>query len=156
MLENTTCDPTVPQTATTVDTEVATIVLPSRTRLRLKQPQITALYIRAIADSQLCNFLELLCERDLCALLTVALARLALLDTSAFGLAQLPPTDRCSWHQILIADNLDRCAHRADGSAPRMQVVKLLSCRWVGAQKDTDRPRVQRFQYDRQVWQGSG
>eukprot|EP00966_Prymnesium_polylepis_P321653 7377962-Prymnesium_polylepis.1 len=77
-------------------------------------------------------------ERDLRALLAIALAHLALLHTSTPGFRQLPPPHHRPGHQILLVHDLDRSAQPADGGAARAHVVELLPRRWVDAQEDSD------------------
>eukprot|EP00966_Prymnesium_polylepis_P068073 1582265-Prymnesium_polylepis.2 len=76
-------------------------------------------------------------ERDLRALLAIALARLALLHTSAPGLCELPPSHHCSRHEVLLTHDLDGSAQPADGGATRVQVIELLSRCWVDAEKNS-------------------
>eukprot|EP00966_Prymnesium_polylepis_P336356 7391543-Prymnesium_polylepis.2 len=81
-------------------------------------------------------------ERDLRALLAIALARLSLLDARASRVTQLPPTDHRSGHQILLPNDLDRFAQTADGGSPRMEVIEHLSRLWVFAEEDADLQRT--------------
>ena len=92
-------------------------------------------------------------QRDLRALLAIALRRLALLDASAPSFRKLPATDdhtlrplgsfrrRHHLRRVFRGANERDCgAKRARVRSPRVEVVQLLVGLWVNAQEDTDLP----------------